>query len=129
MITVDDLFIVTDRLYDIRRYMIHRHTTEEQLIESLRVYRDILFQFKDRFRWRDRYQNAVDCMCAVLDTLRPTLSAEFVAVKDLRCREVTRRRWRLLHASARLLALYYRAVVTANHPSRKRSRNEFDVLE
>lgn len=38
-----------------------------------------------------------------------------------------RRRWAVLRAAARLLAVQKRAAVSANHPSRKRDRGEFEV--
>jgi hypothetical protein len=36
-------------------------------------------------------------------------------------------RWNAIKMSVKLLGLQARAVVTANHPSRKRSRNEFEA--
>ena len=38
-----------------------------------------------------------------------------------------RRRWVALRAAVRLLAVHKRAAVSANHPSRKRDRGEFEV--
>ena len=47
--------------------------------------------------------------------------------RAVRGRVACRRRWATLHVACRLLACHSRAVITANHPLRKRARGEFEV--
>lgn len=116
------------------RWPAHLHPEEARLfcdrpgiIARFRKYREILIQFKDRFRSHKGYQRALNYLCYHIPFMVPEEGPTYEWMKTLRSKEVTRRRWSILHASARLLGLQSRAVVTANHPSRKRSRNEFEA--
>lgn len=128
--TLPDDAPIRDVMHHFRglRYLQIERTTnsKDDRLKALRVFRDLLFQFKDRFRPHKGYQWHLKFMCETLEQMPPKVNAELGSVRSLRNKEVTKRRWRTLYASARLLGLHSRAVVTANHPSRKRSRNEFD---
>lgn len=59
--------------------------------------------------------------------LPPRLKKRVSKIHTLTTSAIARRRWKVLKAASRFLALHSRAVVTANHPNRKRRRCEFVI--
>ena len=65
------------------------------------------------------------------DLLEPgdELDVSYIAVIQHIRRAMARQRWTFVRAVTKMLSVHKRAVISANHPTRKRSRGEFEAIE
>jgi hypothetical protein len=93
------------------------------------VYAETLMRFQEKYRGHRGFQRAlceaIRCCGYLCDTDVRTQYED--VLRRMTTRVVTRRRWGLIKVSTKLLGLQTRAVITANHPCRKRDRKEFEI--
>jgi hypothetical protein len=109
----------------------HRESFEEDdRVLVFDKYYAILMQFKDRLGATKGYQRAVRVALNYMPHLKQETRDRFQHnLKKLTRQFVVKKRWAIVKLMTWMLVVHKGAVITANHPTRKRARHEFEIEE